>query len=81
MPIGDKKYVILSASEISHDQSDKVYAPHFFEGIATPAARNDTLFFVILSVSEISHHQSDKVYALLKKHPPGSLLRSARKDK
>ena len=27
-----KKYVILSASEISHDQSDKVYARQFFGG-------------------------------------------------
>ena len=26
-------YVILSASEISHDQSDKVYARQFFGGI------------------------------------------------
>ena len=25
-----KKYVILSVSEISHDLSDKVYAPHTF---------------------------------------------------
>ena len=28
-----EKYVILSVSEISHDQSDKVYARQFFGGI------------------------------------------------
>ncbi len=98
-----RMFVILSASEISHDLSeeyilrrpspsrefahsaltgnscppsdfrcaffkgairtDTIIFPFYqlFKGIATPAARNDTLFFVILSASEISHHLSEKV--------------------
>ena len=36
--------------------------------------------YVISSASEISHDSSEKVYYLTETHPPGSLLRYARKD-
>ena len=68
-----EKYVILSVSEISHDQSDKVYARQFFGGILH-FVQNDVILLpsreiaavallprndnVILSVSEISHRKS-----------------------
>ncbi|MDD7213776.1 MAG: hypothetical protein PUH90_00495 [Clostridia bacterium] len=73
-----KKYVILSVSEISHDQSEKYIPISSSVGFFT-IVQNDVSFcfllrgkwhevpigdkkYVILSVSEISHDQSEKVH-------------------
>ena len=57
-------YVILSVGEISHDLSDKVYAPSVLRWDSSLSFRMTyQKSTVILSVSEISHDLSDKVYA------------------
>ena len=79
-----KKYVILSASEISHDLSGKYMHRQFFEGIATLSlAMTSKKKYVILSVSEISHDLSEKVYTLRKTTLPGDCFVASlpRKDK
>ena len=56
-----KKYVILSASEISHNQSEKVYEPSVLRWDSSLSFRMTCKkITVILSASEISHDQSEK---------------------
>ena len=46
---------MLSASEISHDQSEKYVHLQFFGGFFTIAKNDVFIFYVILSASEISY--------------------------
>ena len=54
-----KKYVILSASEISHHPSEKIYVAILFRWDSSLSFRMTYKKYVILSASEISHHPSE----------------------